>query len=248
MNRRAVRRLSAFGLIVTLVVSAVALDGRTAEPARAKVRIALAGDSTVTNQSGWGPGFAVRLGPDAECINLARSGRSSKSYINEGHWKKLLDAKPDTVLIQFGHNDQPGKWSDRGADPERPTVSCLPATSTTPARSGPGRSSSPRSRGGISPARGRSARTSGRTPTRSRRSPPRSRSPSSTSTLAASSSSNGSGRRPARNSTPSPGMTPRPPAPTEPICRGEQYSQRAGPRRGELAEVEPALAPYFKSP
>ena len=92
-------------------------DGKTAEPARAKVRIALAGDSTVTDQSGWGPGFAARLGPDAECLNLARSGRSSKSYINEGHWKKLLDAKPDIILIQFGHNDQPGKGPERETDP-----------------------------------------------------------------------------------------------------------------------------------
>jgi len=112
MNRRA------FGLlVVALVVSAAVPDGKTAEPARAKVRIALAGDSTVTDQSGWGPGFAARLGPDAECLNLARSGRSSKSYINEGHWKKLLESKPDIILIQFGHNDQPGKGPERETDP-----------------------------------------------------------------------------------------------------------------------------------
>jgi pectinesterase len=81
------------------------------------VRIALAGDSTVTDQSGWGLGFAARLGPGAECLNRARSGRSSRSYINEGHWKKLLAEKPDYILIQFGHNDQPGKGPERETDP-----------------------------------------------------------------------------------------------------------------------------------
>jgi pectinesterase len=112
MNRRAA------GLLVVAVIVSVAMPGgKAAEPARAKVRIALAGDSTVTDQSGWGLGFAARLGPDAECLNVARSGRSSRSYINEGHWKKLLEAKPDIILIQFGHNDQPGKGPERETDP-----------------------------------------------------------------------------------------------------------------------------------
>ena len=85
---------------------------------RAKVRVVLVGDSTVAEDGGWGPGFAPLLGPDAECVNMAKSGRSSKSYINEGHWKKALEQKPDYVLIQFGHNDMPGKGPDRETDPE----------------------------------------------------------------------------------------------------------------------------------
>jgi lysophospholipase L1-like esterase len=51
-----------------------------------------------------------------EVINHARSGRSSKSFFREGHWLKTLATKPDYVLIQFGHNDQPGK-GDRTTDP-----------------------------------------------------------------------------------------------------------------------------------
>ena len=47
--------------------------------------------------------------PGVECINMGRGGRSSKSYREEGHWQKTLDAKPTWVLIQFGHNDMPGK-------------------------------------------------------------------------------------------------------------------------------------------
>jgi lysophospholipase L1-like esterase len=38
-------------------------------------------------------------------INLAAAGRSTKTFIQEGRWKKALDAKPDYILIQFGHND-----------------------------------------------------------------------------------------------------------------------------------------------
>jgi lysophospholipase L1-like esterase len=86
-------------------------------PAPARVRIALVGDSTVTDASGWGRGFAARLEPAATCLNRARSGRSSRSYINEGHWEKVLAEKPDYILIQFGHNDQPGKGPERETDP-----------------------------------------------------------------------------------------------------------------------------------
>jgi alpha-L-fucosidase len=82
----------------------------------AKIRIVLAGDSTVTDANGWGAGFIKCLGENVECLNLARNGRSSKSYRNEGLWQNCLDAKPDYVLIQFGHNDQPGKGPDRETD------------------------------------------------------------------------------------------------------------------------------------
>jgi pectinesterase len=86
-------------------------------PVRTGVRIVLAGDSTVTDKAGWGVGFARCLSPQAECLNLARGGRSSKSFIAEGLWKKCLDARPDYILIQFGHNDQPGHPGDRQTDP-----------------------------------------------------------------------------------------------------------------------------------
>ena len=40
--------------------------------------------------------------------NHAVNGRSSKSFINEGRWDKVLSLmKPgDYVIIQFGHNDE----------------------------------------------------------------------------------------------------------------------------------------------
>ena len=80
---------------------------------RPTVTIALVGDSTVAEKSGWGPGFARYLKKDATCINLAAGGRSSRSFRSEGRWDRLLELKPDYVLIQFGHNDQPGKGPAR---------------------------------------------------------------------------------------------------------------------------------------
>jgi pectate lyase len=91
---------------------------RTEQVGGAKVRIVLVGDSTVAEGSGWGPGFTRLLGPGAECVNLARSGRTSRSYRNEGHWQKALCHKPDYILIQFGHNDMPGKGPERETDPK----------------------------------------------------------------------------------------------------------------------------------
>lgn len=89
----------------------------SAEEAPKPERIVLVGDSTVAPRSGWGDAFAKLLGPGAEGLNLALGGRSSKSYRDEGHWKKVLNAKPGWVLIQFGHNDQPGKGPERETDP-----------------------------------------------------------------------------------------------------------------------------------
>jgi pectinesterase len=81
------------------------------------VRILLIGDSTVTDDSGWGRGFRQHLSGGTECLNLAQNGRSSRSYIAEGHWAKALAEHADYVLIQFGHNDMPGKGPERETDP-----------------------------------------------------------------------------------------------------------------------------------
>ena len=51
------------------------------------------------------------------CINAAVNGRSSKSFIDEGRWRDALALKGDYYLIQFGHNDEPGKGPERETDP-----------------------------------------------------------------------------------------------------------------------------------
>jgi lysophospholipase L1-like esterase len=82
------------------------------------VKIVLVGDSTVNTGSGWGPGFCALLTPNVTCVNKARNGRSSKSYYDEGAWKDALAEHGDYYLIQFGHNDMPGKGAERETDPE----------------------------------------------------------------------------------------------------------------------------------
>ena len=86
--------------------------------AAAKLKIVLVGDSTVGESDGWGPGFKTFVKPGAEVVNMAKNGRSSKSYAAEGWWQKALALKPDYILIQFGHNDMPGKGPERETDPD----------------------------------------------------------------------------------------------------------------------------------
>ena len=69
-------------------------------------------------RSGYGNALCARL-QQVACLNLARGGRSSKSFRAEGLWRTVLallnergeNGQPQRtlVLIQFGHNDQPGK-------------------------------------------------------------------------------------------------------------------------------------------
>ena len=86
-----------------------------AEPA---IHIVLAGDSTVTDNAGWGKALANMLLPDGRLTNTARGGQSSKSFRDGGQWKKVLELHPTHVLIQFGHNDMPGKGPKRETDPK----------------------------------------------------------------------------------------------------------------------------------
>jgi lysophospholipase L1-like esterase len=92
-----------------------ALDRPPPTPIRAS-KIVLVGDSTTAVQGGWGPAFCARhVTSFLTCTNLARGGRSTYNYRAEGSWA-LAEAEMRTpgyartwVLVQFGHNDQPGK-------------------------------------------------------------------------------------------------------------------------------------------
>ena len=72
----------------------------------APFKIVLVGDSTVATEGGWGPGFCATTTKNVTCVDLALNGRSSKSFIDEGAWKKALAEKGQYYFIQFGHNDQ----------------------------------------------------------------------------------------------------------------------------------------------
>ena len=79
-------------------------------------RVILVGDSTMASSTGYGDALCARLTPETACLNLARGGRSSGSFRAEGRWDEVTSLLRDGagyrrtyVLIQFGHNDQPGK-------------------------------------------------------------------------------------------------------------------------------------------
>jgi lysophospholipase L1-like esterase len=75
------------------------------------IKIVIAGDSTVANYPpeqparGWGMYLPEYFQPNVTFVNLAKNGRSTKTFRSEGLWVKALSEKPDFVLIQFGHND-----------------------------------------------------------------------------------------------------------------------------------------------
>ena len=96
-----------------------------AGPSTPKQRdIILVGDSTVSSTTGWGDAFCQSMVAKVKsCTNLARAGRSSRSFRKEGSWKSVLQKIKDDgashalVLIQFGHNDA-GKDEKRRTDPD----------------------------------------------------------------------------------------------------------------------------------
>ncbi|AHE57130.1 rhamnogalacturonan acetylesterase [Sphingomonas sanxanigenens] len=77
-------------------------------------QILIAGDSTASDyqadkfpQTGWGTMLRCALPPGMAVRSFAMGGRSTRTFIGEGRWDRLMAAlQPgDTVLIQFGHND-----------------------------------------------------------------------------------------------------------------------------------------------
>ena len=102
--------------LIGLFTAVSALPQGPSQSELPRVRIILVGDSTMAVKSGWGPGFCADVVEQVECVNMAKGGRSSGSYRAEGSWAKVMDELKRNsefastyVLIQFGHNDQPGK-------------------------------------------------------------------------------------------------------------------------------------------
>ncbi|HEY9248089.1 MAG TPA: rhamnogalacturonan acetylesterase [Rariglobus sp.] len=109
-----------FLTIVSLLAATglgLAVTGASAAP----LKIALVGDSTVCKypkgslQRGWGELLPEFLVPGAIVINEAKGGASTKTFPPE-RWHDALAAKPDFILIQFGHNDSHPKDKPEATD------------------------------------------------------------------------------------------------------------------------------------
>ena len=104
------------GLVVAVVCAGVA--AAQGDPARAfdaataavrkpgtTVRVDLIGDSTQTDNAGYGRGFFANLSAKVDCVNMAKGGASTRTFREQGLWARALETKPDYMVIQFGHND-----------------------------------------------------------------------------------------------------------------------------------------------
>jgi lysophospholipase L1-like esterase len=84
----------------------------------------MVGDSTMAIfnlpdlRVGWGQKVSQFFNSSVSVINVAKSGRSTKSYIDEGYWTNAINRvkEGDYVVIQFGHNDEKSD-STRHTDP-----------------------------------------------------------------------------------------------------------------------------------
>jgi len=86
------------------------------------IKVVIIGDSTVQTYGpdrdvrGWGQYFDGFFPSDVEIVNLAKSGRSTKTFIEEGLWDGALRENADFILIQFGHNDSHAKERPESTD------------------------------------------------------------------------------------------------------------------------------------
>jgi pectinesterase len=111
------------GTLATLAPRLVAAKRLPAATNRSEITILLVGDSTVATykaddeRQGWGGELSRYFDDRVHIVNRARNGRSSKSFRAEGLWDEAMKIKADYVLIQFGHNDNPGKGPERETNP-----------------------------------------------------------------------------------------------------------------------------------
>ena len=87
------------------------------------LRIIVIGDSTASTYTatdplkGWGQEIGLFFSKNVTVINKAIGGRSSRSFIEDGHWATTLALlqKGDYLLISFGTNDR-GTVAERHTD------------------------------------------------------------------------------------------------------------------------------------
>ncbi len=92
------------------------------EPDTTACTVFLCGNSTVVDQDAdpwcsWGQVITQWFTPEASVCNLAMSGESATSFIDERRLSKATSMMRagDYVLIEFGHNDQKQKFPGSGA-------------------------------------------------------------------------------------------------------------------------------------
>lgn len=112
---------------ITALIINIGLLAFTVLPEKKKIRIFMAGDSTMSikepkayPETGWGMPFVHFWDSTVTVVNRAKNGRSTKTFISEGLWKSITDElkEGDYVFIQFGHNDESVEKKERYATPD----------------------------------------------------------------------------------------------------------------------------------
>ena len=87
-----------FSKIIALMISVQFAIANAKE-----IKLILVGDSTMASKNGYGDALCKKVSRNVECVNLAKNGRSSKSYREEGSWQYVLDqidsTKKNYVLL-----------------------------------------------------------------------------------------------------------------------------------------------------
>ena len=113
-------------LVMSIGWSVMAMADDAVNKDSSKPTVWIIGDSTVSSfadnyyypRYGWGTQIDKYLDGTFEVKNIALSGRSSKSYVNDKEYKELTAGmkQGDYLLIGFGHNDEKAE-ADRYTDP-----------------------------------------------------------------------------------------------------------------------------------
>jgi len=110
-----------------IYVSCIFLLSFSVLPEKKKIRVFMAGDSTMSikdpkayPETGWGMPFVQFWDSSVTIVNRAKNGRSTKTFISEGLWKSITDeaGEGDYVFIQFGHNDEAKEKVERYTTPD----------------------------------------------------------------------------------------------------------------------------------
>ncbi|QKJ29569.1 rhamnogalacturonan acetylesterase [Mucilaginibacter mali] len=100
-------------VLIMLIFSVFTLFSFALKPDN--ITVYMAGDSTMADkdvrtypETGWGMPFKFYFDKTVTVVNVAKNGRSTKSFITEGLWQSIVDKLKagDYVLVQFGHNDE----------------------------------------------------------------------------------------------------------------------------------------------
>ena len=113
-------------LVMSIGWSVMAMADDAVNKDSSKPTVWIIGDSTVSSfadnyyypRYGWGTQIDKYLDGTYEVKNIALSGRSSKSYVDDKEYKELTAGmkQGDYLLIGFGHNDEKAE-ADRYTDP-----------------------------------------------------------------------------------------------------------------------------------